>query len=286
MFYFTIILTALFIVLLPGDSFAWGPATHLDIGWKILSNTHGLAAPIKLLIDSFPYDFLYGNISADIVVAKNLVKEHKHCHNWRVGRKLLEKAESDSQRAFSYGYLSHLAADTVAHNLFIPEMMVRSFSTSIHRHIYWELRFDALAKRSVWNLPEKIAKSVHRDNDMLLNSVIEGTPLPFMANKRIFSSVLNLHKVESWHKMIDTLSARSVWALHKEDKAKWFKLALEMVEGMLTDMDNAKCISMDPTGKKNLASAIKTRKRLRRMKRRGEDFNEAMEEAIKGFSQP
>ena len=52
----------------------------------------------------------------------------------------------------------------------------------------------------------QIAKSVHEDNDMLLNSVIEGTPLPFMANKRIFSSVLNLHKVDRWHKMIDSLS--------------------------------------------------------------------------------
>jgi hypothetical protein len=136
----------------------------------------------------------------------------------------------------------------------------------------------------VWRLPDKIARSVHEDNDMLLNSVIEGTPLPFMANKRIFSSVLNLHRVEGWHKMIDTLSARSKWALHKEDKARWFSLALGMVEGMLKDIDNAECISMDPTGKKNLALAVKARKKLRRMKRRGEDVSGEVEETIKEFA--
>ena len=284
MFYFTIILTALFIVLFPGESFAWGPATHLDIGWKILNNTHALGPPIKALIDSFPYDFLYGNISADIVVAKNLVKEHNHCHNWKIGKKVLERAGSESQRAFAYGYMSHLAADTVAHNHFIPEMMVRSFSTVIHRHIYWELRFDALARRSIWELPEKIARRVHEDNDMLLNSVITGTPLPFKANKRIFSSVLNLHRVDSWHRMIDALSKRSVWALHRADKERWFALALERVEGLLKDFENAECLSFDPTGKKNLSEAVRARKRLKRMRRRGEDYSEALEEAVRGFS--
>lgn len=283
MIYFTIILTALFVVLFPVDSFAWGPATHLDIGWKIINNTHGLAAGVKALIDTFPYDYLYGNISADIVVAKNLVSEHKHCHNWKVGKQVLASAKSDSQRAFAYGYLSHLAADTVAHNLFIPEMMVRSFSSTIHRHIYWELRFDALAKRSVWKLPDKIEKMVHEDNDRLLNSVITGTPLPFLANKKIFSSVLNLHKVDSWHRMIYTLSERSVWALHKEDKDKWFNLALERVEGLLKDFENAPCLSMDPTGRKNLKEARKVRKKLKKMKRRGVDYSAALEEAVEKF---
>jgi hypothetical protein len=283
MIYFTIILTAFFVFFLPVDSFAWGPATHLDIGWKVLNNTHGLAAGVKALIDSFPYDYLYGNISADIVVAKNLVKEHNHCHNWKVGKQVLERAETDSQRAFAYGYLSHLAADTVAHNEFIPSMMVRSFSSTIHRHIYWELRFDALAKRSVWSLPDKIARKVHVDNDMLLNSVITGTPLPFRANKTIFSSVLNLHKVDSWHRMIDTLSKRSVWALHKEDKDRWFALALERVEGLLKDIDKAPCLSMDPTGKKNLREAVLARKRLMKMKRGGKDYSDALNEAVLRF---
>ncbi|MEE9543427.1 MAG: zinc dependent phospholipase C family protein [Thermodesulfobacteriota bacterium] len=283
MIYFTIILTVIFVVLFPGDSFAWGPATHLDIGWKILNNTHGLAAGIKALIDTFPYDFLYGNISADIVVAKNLVREHNHCHNWKVGKLVLSSAKSDSQKAFAYGYLSHLAADTVAHNEFIPEMMVRSFSTIIHRHIYWELRFDALAKRSVWSLPDKIAGQVHEDNDMLLNSVITGTPLPFRANKRIFSSVLNLHKVDSWHKMIYRLSEGSLWALHKEDKDRWFALALDRVEGLLKDFDNAPCFSLDPIGRKNLKEALLVRKRLKKMKRRGVDYSDALEEALSVF---
>ena len=134
---FVVAALALFILLvLPDAAFAWGPATHLELGKTMLENTKLLIPPARALLEAYPYDFLYGNISADIVVGKNLVEELKHCHNWKIGFKLLKKAESDSQRAFVYGYLSHLAADTIAHNHFIPEMMIRSFSSRTLRHIY------------------------------------------------------------------------------------------------------------------------------------------------------
>lgn len=275
-----IVFSFLLVLILPDTVFAWGPATHLEIGYAVLSKTNLLVTPVKLLIETFPYDFLYGNVSADIVVGKNLVEELKHCHNWKVGFKLLKKADSNSQKAFALGYLSHLAADTVAHNHFIPEMMIRSFSARTLRHIYWEMRFDALSDKRVWELPKKMVKEIHDDNDRLLDSIIEDTPLSFRTNKTIFSSMMSLQRFQQWHRMLNLLSDRSRWTLHREDKEKFFAASFEAVMGLLNHEHKAACVKKDPTGKHNLNAAKFMRKKLKTIQRQGKDWHEAMDSAL------
>ncbi len=256
-------------LLWPDDSFAWGPATHLQLGWHIINNPAMLAAPVKPLLEAFPYDYLYGCISADIVVGKRFTRELKHCHNWHVGFNVLSRAESPSQRAFAYGYLSHLAADTIAHNYYVPEKMVSAYSTRFLRHIYWEMRFDALSDKIVWDLPQKIMKDVHADNDPLLDSVLENTLLSFSTNKTIFNNVMMIHRIEQWHKMIGRLSSYSRWVLHKEDAEIYYQKSLNAILDMLQREESAACIKEDPTGRKNLALAKRLRKNLKFMKRNG-----------------
>lgn len=277
----TILLTFIIVLVLPDAASAWGPATHLEIGSAVLNNTRLLLPPVKAVLEAFPNDFLYGNISADIVVGKNLVEELKHCHNWKIGFKLFKKAESESQKAFALGYLSHLAADTVAHNHFIPEMMIRSFSARTLRHIYWEMRFDALADKRVWQLPKKMVKEIHQDNDRLLDSIIEDTPLSFRTNKTIFSSLLSIQRVNQWHRMLNLLSASSRWKLHREVKEKYFETSFDSVMGLLMHSQRAPCLKKDPTGKHSLTAAKHMRKKLKGMRSDGKDFEEAMENALK-----
>lgn len=274
----------LFLVLVPIDAVAWGPATHLELGREMLKSTSLLPPPVAAALTKFPYDFLYGKISGDIVVAKNMVEELKHCHNWRFGFKLLNRSRSLSQRAFSYGYLSHLAADTIAHNHFIPEMIIRSFSSRILRHIYWELRFDSLADKRVWTIPKKITREVHRDNDRLLKATLEGTPFSFRTNKTIFSSILMLNRMKHWHRMLDLLSKKSKWALHEEDKTRYFSTCLDTITDILSHGRRARCTLKDPIGKKNLAAAARIKKKLKRLKRGGRHFESAMEEALQYVS--
>jgi hypothetical protein len=281
-----VILTLILVLFIPDISYAWGPATHLELGREVLHNLNLLPLAVSSIVGKYPFDFLYGMISGDIVVGKNFVEELKHCHNWRFGFKLLTKADSDSQRAFAYGYLSHLAADTVAHNLFIPEMMIRSFSSRILRHIYWEMRFDALADKRVWKIPKKIVRKVHRDNDRLLRSTLEGTPFSFRTSKTIFSSVLIINRVEKWHHMLDLLSTKSKWALHREDKKKFFNLAFGAVTDVLTHGRGAECVKIDPTGRGNLKSAKSLRRRLKTIRRGGRDWQDAMEKALVAIPEP
>jgi len=276
-----VILSFFIIIILPNAAHAWGPATHLEIAQTALNSARTLHAPVRALLEGFPYDFLYGNIGADIVVGKNLVEEVKHCHNWKIGFKLLRKAATGPQRAFAYGYLSHLAADTVAHNNFIPEMMIRSFSTRTLRHIYWEMRFDALADKRVWQLPKKIVKNVDESNDRLLDSIIEHSPLSFKTNKTIFSSIISIQRLEQWNRMLNLLSASSKWALEEEDRERFFSASMEAVTGFLNYSHRAACVRKDPTGRHSLESAKFIRKRLKTIRRQGRDWEEAMDNALK-----
>lgn len=275
-----VLLSFLIIILLPGAAHAWGPATHLEIAQAALDSANMLPAQVRVLLEGFPYDFLYGNIGADIVVGKNLVEELKHCHNWKIGFKLLRKAETGPQEAFAYGYLSHLAADTVAHNNYIPEMMIRSFSTRTLRHIYWEMRFDALADKHVWQMPRKIVKHVDKSNDRLLDSIIEHSPLSFRTNKRIFSSMISIQRLEQWHRMLTLLSSTSKWTLEEEDRERFLSVSIEAVNAFLNHSHGAACVRCDPTGRLSLDSAKSVRKRLKAIRRQGRDWEEAMDNAL------
>lgn len=261
------------LLFLPDNVLAWGPATHMQLGWNILNNLSMIIGPVRSLIEAYPYDYLYGCISADIVVGKRFARELNHCHNWNVGFKVLDKADSQSQKAFAYGYLSHLAADTIAHNHFVPEKMVTAYSTRLLRHFYWELRFDAMADRMVWNLPYKIMDQVHQDNDPLLERVIWDTLLSFKTNKTIFNNVLLLHRMEQWHKMINKLSSYSRWGLHEEDVTIYYQRSFNAVIDIMNNHQNAGCLIEDPAGRKNLAMAKRLRRRMKLRKMVGMPVN-------------
>lgn len=278
--YFLSALAFLLFIFAPDNAFAWGPATHLELGWDVLNHLKSLPLFLQEILSKFPYDYLYGNISADIVIGKNLTEKLKHCHNWRVGFKILKAAETEPQKAFAYGYLSHLAADTVAHNHYIPQKFIHSFPSRILRHTYWELRFDALVDKNVWKLPAKMSKAVHRGNDNLLKSMLEDTPLPFRANKTIFSSILLIHRINQWHSMMGMLTASSGWVLSKEEKEYYDNRSRAAINDFLKRGLNARCLHDDPTGKERLDSAKKIRRQLKMLKKNGKDWGAAMEKAL------
>ncbi len=61
---------AAFIVFLlaPESAYAWGPATHLRFASEVLVNLPMLGANLRALLASYPYDFLYGNLAADLIL--------------------------------------------------------------------------------------------------------------------------------------------------------------------------------------------------------------------------
>ena len=279
-FFCTIFLS---ILLLPGLCWAWGPAMHLSLASSVLTNLHILPPSIQSLLGTFPYDFVYGCIGADVIHGKKFIEYAKHCHNWHIGMKVLENAKSDSQRAFGYGYLSHLAADVIAHNYYVPNKIIRTFDKRMLKHAYWEIRFDSYIEKSAWDLADKVAKEVHLDNDPLLRKTIDNTIFSFTTNKRIFNSLLMLARLKKWHAAMDVISSRSRWRLDISDVETYKKLALDSTLAFLIDGKKATCYKADPAGRKSLEIAEKIRKELKELSKSGKILKKDHAEIFEGL---
>jgi len=257
-------------VLVPERAFAWGPVTHLQLGLEALKSLDLFEHSLRMVLQSFPYHYLYGCIGADMIFAKGLAKVHEHSHNWSVAFEVLEEASSPPQESFAYGYLSHLAADVVAHNYFIPESVVKSYTTRTFRHLYWEVRFDALAKQELWDLSKEIVQlPQHDEDDRLLERVVKRTLFSFKTDKRLFSSIVVLNRMEQWRKMLHTHSQKSSWKISKKDARKYRTLSFQATLDFLIHEKQARCLQMDPIGKNTLLAAKWIRKNLKMLDKRG-----------------
>lgn len=261
--------TAIAVILFPTDALAWGGGIHLQLGATVLANLGTLPAGVAALLAANPRDFLYGCIAADITVGKKYTHHLLNCHRWGIGQKILKNASTDRQRACAYGYLSHLAADTIAHNYYVPHKIIRSFATVTMKHAYWEMRFETFVDRDVWELAREVCRADQQDNDKLLRGVLSTTIFSFGTNKRIFNSIMLLSRLEKWQQVMQTLSSNSRYKLAESDRDEYLKLASEAVFDFLQKPDETRILKIDPTGEKALAAADALRKNLRLLYQNG-----------------
>ena len=128
----------------------WGPGMHLAFGSLVLREARRrLPKRTANLLRSERDAFLYGNVAADIITIKGWGGHRNHCHRWTIVDSMLEAAESPRERAFALGYQSHLAADTIAHNNFVPYHLARYARSKGFGHIYWEMRADRFVSEAV-----------------------------------------------------------------------------------------------------------------------------------------
>lgn len=246
----------------PTETLAWGIGVHLQVGSGLLSCVDTLPVALRGLLSAHPLDFLYGCIAADITLGKKFTHYLRHCHSWRMGKRILKAAQTDPQRACALGYLSHLAADTVAHSYFVPYKMVRTFNTVMLKHTYWEVRFEAHVDPEIWTLARTVARQNFNHHDALMRSVLSDTILSFNTNKRLFNSLLLLTRLQQWQKMIRSLSSASKWSLGAEEQQEYLDLASEAAHSVLTHMERSPYWEADPTGERAINAAKMIRKNL------------------------
>jgi hypothetical protein len=254
---------------MPHEALAWGPGIHLQLGSAVLNNLQLLEPAIAAAIAAFPNDFLYGCIAADITVGKKFTHYLLHCHRWRVGLKVLENAATPAHRACAYGYLTHLAADSIAHNYFVPYKIMLSFSTLTMKHAYWEMRFESYVEKDIWETGMQVSRENYHGNDALLRRVLSDTIFSFGTNKRIFNSILLVSRLEKWQQMLKTFHDSSRYILEENDRDEYMSLALEAVFDTLNGMEDSRYFQADPTGERALLSAETVRKNLRLLYRSG-----------------
>lgn len=268
------------ILLLPESSYAWGPGFHLQLGTTVLNNLQALPVAVATLLGKFPNDFLYGCISADITLGKKYTGYLLHCHRWHIGRKLLEKSETDAQRACAYGYISHLAADTVAHCYYVPLSIMRSYQSVVLKHAYWEVRFDSFTPQQIWDRGRTAALDHFQDNDALLRREISNTIFSFGTNKKIFNSILLVSRLEKWQQLITAMHDVSRFQLEEAEVAEFTRLSEAAVFETLADMNSASWLAADPTGELALKAAESVRKNLRLLYQSGKITKEAASQEL------
>ncbi len=247
------------LAVLPGVAHAWTPATHIYLGESVLANLSGLPGAVADLLRAFPYNFLYGNIAADTSIAKKYAPVGRHCHAWHVGREIYELAHSDALRAFGLGYLSHLAADTVAHNFYVPRQLVLTSSTTALGHSYWESRLETHLGESYARTAKAVIQQDHGASDSHLDAILSPTLFSIRTNRRLFRGMVHLTESQSWQWAFQLIAETSRWDLPNEDVERHMAVAYEYVMVGLAE-SNAAPHRLDPAGEQALGLAKQMRR--------------------------
>jgi hypothetical protein len=256
------------IVLLPTDASAWGPVTHIVHGSTVLANLTSLPTGLQALLSAYPDHYLYGCVGADIIQAKAYTRSvAAHCHRWPVAWKLVDSARSDIQKAFAWGYMTHLGADIISHNHFVPSNLVRSFDARSAGHAYWEARADALQRVRYAKRLREILAERYEECDELVERVIEDTLFSFRTNKRIFDSLMALSKLDRWQTFVNNVNRRSRYDLTRSSVERFNTAAIASATDLLAHGRDSATQERDPTGEDVLTRAIALRRKLRVLKK-------------------
>lgn len=246
-------------LLLPETAYAWGPGAHMVTGNWVLQNLAVLPSLVAGPLMKYPGLFLQGCLSADIFIGKGSKAKKGHSHNWESAVALLGRAKSPAQKAYAYGYLSHLAADTVAHNIFVPHLLPIAPGNGKIAHVYLEMQADRLLE---WDRDD--ALSVFRERRSaaslaLLRKTLNKNSVQFGLQSRVFRGSIALGGSGAWRKgltVVDKLFPEHVRHAYLEGL---LVTSTRAVTDVLKNGSASPVLTLDPIGAKSLADAVKRR---------------------------
>jgi Zinc dependent phospholipase C len=270
------------LILTPAVAHAWTPGTHIFLGEAVMRSLALLPSSVSELLAAFPYDFLYGSIAADTSIAKKYAAAGRHCHSWDVGFEIHDNADSDPLRAFGLGYLAHLAADSVAHNYFVPHQLTITSSTAALGHSYWESRFDTHIGERFSRTAKQLILRDHSHSDGHLDRILSPTIFSTPTNRRIFRGMVYVADTESWQRIFHLVEEKSRWDLTDHEVEAYMIRAFDYIVDLMTRLDRAEPYKLDPAGTVPLREAKKVRRAA--LRRGGEDH--VLEQAQNHFGMP
>lgn len=228
-------------LLVPSAAFAWGPLTHIYLGNELYALGSLLPAGIWEIMRRYKKDFIYGNFMADIIIGKTYLPSKRSSHNWGVVFDMLRSARTRQQKAFIYGYMSHLAADTVAHNMYIADKKNIG-------HTVLEMKADSIIDKRYWLQAIAIEKKIQIRNDKLLEDSLDRFMFSFKTNKRIFKgmlffSVFNQKRISNFidDNFMTSLPAReTIEDFHRE--------SINNMLDLLQNGDRSEVVDINPSG--------------------------------------
>jgi len=267
------LLMALFMLaiatLIPNDALAWGPGVHLALGNSVLGNLGNLSPLVAALLFRHRNAFLYGCLSADIFIGKGTSFRPGHSHNWVTGFKLLNSAKDPRVLSYAYGYLTHLAADVVAHNYFVPNTLWTMPSGGKISHVYVEAQADnkfETERESALAL----FRRPNRDTDGTLLSAMDRKRLPFLLKKQIVKGSLKLTGHKGWGESLRLADRLLPWPQDTRHLDDMVTLSENVIFDLLAEPKTSPSVSFDPIGSRNLRALRQMR--LKNTKARSNDL--------------
>lgn len=258
----SLIWAGLWLLLTPGELLAWGPATHVAIGEAVLSSLHLLPPAVRGVLERNRIPFLYGSVAADISFAKKYAEVGRHSHHWHIGEEIFESADSEELKAVGLGYLAHLAADTIAHNFYVPRRLLLTSTTAAVGHTYWEHRMDMhLGDRFLIKARRVVLHHDHAEADELFDRVLSRTLFSFQTNRRIFRGMVAFQDDVRWRNVFAEMLRRSRFDLPQDLRDRYVRLAFDYVMEYLSDRHRSRAAALDPVGEINLKLSKSVRRR-------------------------
>ena len=230
------------ILFIPSIANAWGPLTHVYLGSQVLEmGAAVIPVGIYALLKKFKDDFLYGNLSADMMLGRRFQDHDKNSHSWDIAWRLLEVAKTDQQRAFAYGYLTHLCADTVVHNM--------EKSGMPFKHSLLEVKSDSIVEKEHRRTLKKLDKIMQKKNDLFLEDMLESAFFSFKTNKRIFKGVLLLSRVPNYSPVSNFIHRRFPYEIPIEDIYDFHQTSINRMFDLLKDGEKSIVLNEHPLGR-------------------------------------
>lgn len=259
-------IAALVAAFIPESTWAWAPGTHLKFAEVVLTNRHLLDAGLASLLAAHSALFMYGNIIADLILGKDVGIEYKqHSHNWDVARALLDRAGTPQLKAMAWGYLCHLAADVIAHNIYVPEQTVHAAPGRGYGHAFWEMHYDAHVPKHYLDATVELERVGRSEADRFLMRELVETLLSHRTNRWIFTGQLIVQRMHAYRVVMRRSLQRSPYRVGLDSVRFFDDLSLRAIADLL--LNNGAVVGRhDPTGRAALARA-KNLKRLWRESR-------------------
>ncbi len=267
--FFTGFVAAIAVLVAAETAWGWGPATHVKLACDILGRLDLLGTALAALLARHARDFVFGAIAADVVFAKRLSRVKQSCHQWPTAFAILDGAPNDSVRAFAHGYLAHLAADTVAHNKFLPRQMTVTRSTMSFGHIYWEARADSTIGMHYWERLRETIDADFEQHERVLAQKLTDTLLPFQWNRAIFHQLNAMLSHKGWLRTMDAWYHRSRWELPDDLLAEYRLECVDRGLDILSRGPLSPVTHEDPNGTAAIGHTRERRRLHRQMARAG-----------------
>lgn len=243
---------------MPGEALAWGPGVHTAAARFVLANLDLVPSAVAALLTQFPNTYLYGCLSADFFVGKGTRVRPGHSHNWESAVRLSQAADCEQLQVHALGYMSHLAADVVAHNLYVPDVMVRTSLPANLAHAYVEVQADSRLTGG-HGLTGRLSRPSQRMVDRSMVQALDKNVFTYLCRKRMFRGSVRLAGLRGWNRSLRFAQRVLPLPDDRADLDSMFELSLRAVLDVLRSPAGSALFTLDPIGSANLARA---RKRL------------------------